>query len=190
MEYTSMRQGNTFSMSPKKFALWLFMVSVVMIFASLTSAYIVRQAEGNWLFFELPLAFWGSSAFIALSSVSMHLSYRYAQRDDFEISKRWVIATLFLGLVFTAFQFVGWNQLVEQEVFFVGNPAGSFVYVISGMHLVHLVSALIFLIVVLRSLSRQKIHAKRMNVMDMCMTFWHFLGALWLYLFLFLVLNR
>jgi cytochrome c oxidase subunit 3 len=177
-------------MNPKKFALWLFMVSVVMIFASLTSAYIVRQAEGNWLFFELPPAFWASSLFIAISSISMQLSYKHAKRDEFNGAKRWLIFTLLLGGVFTVFQFIGWNQLVGQEVFFVGNPAGSFVYVISGMHLVHLGSALIFLLIVLHALSKQKIHSKNMNVMDMCMTYWHFLGALWLYLFLFLVLNR
>ncbi len=183
-------QSTGFSMHPQKFALWLFIVTVVMVFASLTSAYIVRQAEGNWLDFDLPSIFWISSLMIALSSVSFQWAYAEAKKDEFTKVRIGLSITLILGLAFMALQFAGWDDLVDMEVFFVGNPAGSFVYVITGVHLAHIVSSLIFLLVVLIQSSRMKVHSKSMDSMDMCITYWHFLGGLWLYLFLFLVLNR
>jgi cytochrome c oxidase subunit 3 len=80
--------------------------------------------------------------------------------------------------------------LVDREVFFVGNPAGSFLYVFTGLHAVHLISGVIFLIIVLISTFRDKVHSKALNTLEMATTYWHFLGGLWLYLFLFLLLNH
>lgn len=180
----------TLSMHPQKFALWLFIVTVVMIFAAFTSAYIVRRAEGNWLDFELPSLFWITSGTILLSSVSMHWAYVAAKKDQIAQMKIALAVTLGLGITFLIGQFAAWDALVAMEVFFVGNPAGSFVYVLSGVHGLHIVSALIFLTVVLVKAFRYKIHSKQMDTMDMCVTYWHFLDGLWLYLFLFLLLNR
>ena len=112
------------SMHPKKFALWLFLVTVVMIFAALTSAYIVRQAEGNWLDFELPEIFWFTSAIVALSSVTMQWAYASAKKDNFVGLRLGMGITLVLGLVFLVGQWYSWVALVDREVFFVGNPAG------------------------------------------------------------------
>ncbi|PSL05504.1 heme-copper oxidase subunit III [Cecembia rubra] len=178
------------SMHPKKFALWLFIVSVVMIFASLTSAYIVRQAEGNWLEFELPSIFWYTSIIIVLSSVTLHVAYQAAKKDDFQKLKGGMFLTVLLGLVFLVCQWYSWVALVDRDVYFVGNPAGSFLYVFTGLHAIHLISGVIFLIIVLISSFRYKVHSKNMNAMEMCVTYWHFLGGLWLYLFMFLLLNH
>lgn len=180
----------TLSMHPQKFALWLFIVTVVMIFAAFTSAYIVRRSEGNWLDFELPSLFWVTSGIIVLSSVSMHWAYYAARKDWLSTMKIALIATLVLGITFLVGQLYAWEALVDMEVFFVGNPAGSFVYVLSGVHALHIISALIFLIIVVVKAYRYKIHSKQMDTMEMCATYWHFLDGLWLYLFLFLLLNR
>jgi len=178
------------SMHPKKFALWLFIVSVIMIFAGLTSAFIVRQAEGNWLEFELPRIFWLNSAVIVLSSLTLHWAYLSAKKDQLDQLKLALGITTALGLAFLVGQWFSWVALVDMDVYFVGNPAGSFLYVLTGLHAIHLISGVIFLIIVLISSFRYKIHSKRMTTLEMCTTYWHFLGALWLYLFLFLLFNH
>jgi cytochrome c oxidase subunit 3 len=178
------------TMHPKKFALWLFMASVLMLFASWTSAYIVRQAEGNWLFFELPAVFTFSTIVIVMSSVTMQMAYASAKKNALGRLNPLVMATAALGVVFLVLQVIGWGQLVGQSVYFVGNPSGSFVYVITGVHGLHIVSALIFLLIVLKSAAQQRIHSANMAQMEMCTTYWHFLGFLWVYLFIFLLINR
>jgi len=110
------------SMNPKKFGMWLFIGSVVMLFAALTSAYIVRQAEGNWLYFELPTIFTISSIVIFLSSITMHGAYLSAKKDNLEMVKVLITITTVLGLVFLILQFEGWKDLVDKQVYLVGNP--------------------------------------------------------------------
>ncbi|MEQ8926668.1 MAG: cytochrome c oxidase subunit 3 [Fulvivirga sp.] len=178
------------SMHPKKFGMWLFMITVVMIFASLTSAYIVRQAEGNWVVFELPTLLWISSAIILVSSATMHWTYLSAKSDDLEKVKVGIGITFALGLMFLVAQVYAWGDLVEQNVFFVGNPSGSFLYVLTGLHGLHLVSGIIFLIIVLISTFKYRVHSKNLAQIQMCSTYWHFLGGLWIYLFVFLLLNH
>ena len=182
--------GKPLAMHPKKFALWLFIASVMMIFAALTSAYIVRQSDGNWLVFDLPSSFWITSAIILISSGTMHWAYLAAKRDDLESTKIAISITTVLGLAFLVGQFIAWGDLVKRNVYFVGNPSGSFVYVISGLHGLHIISGVIFLLVVLTATFRYSVHSKNLAQMEMCATYWHFLDALWLYLFVFLLLNR
>jgi len=178
------------AMHPRKFAMWLFMASVMMLFASWTSAYIVRQAEGNWLFFDLPALFYYTTGIIVISSVTMQGAYFAARKDDSLRVRRLVIITAVLGVIFLIGQVFGWADLVSNRVHFVGNPSGSFVYVITGFHGLHIVSAVIFLMIVMRSALKGRIHSKNMAQMEMCTTYWHFLGGLWVYLFIFLLINR
>jgi len=102
----------TLSMHPKKFMLWLFIVSVIMIFAAWTSAYLVRQAEGNWLEFEMPSIFWFNSAVLLVSSITMHWAYISAKKDNLATMKVAVLITFILGMVFLVGQWMGWAQLV------------------------------------------------------------------------------
>lgn len=184
--------NSTLSMHPKKFALWLFIVSIVMIFGGLTSAYLVKQGEGGWLLFELPIIFYISSALILLSSGTMHWAYMSAKKDNFATTKLAMSITVVLGFAFLVTQLMGWNDLVKIGVFFAGsqaNAAGSFLYVFSGLHALHLVSGLIFLLIILVAVFRYQIHGKSMVRMEMCATYWHFLDLLWIYLLVFLVMN-
>lgn len=178
------------SMHPKKFALWLFMASVVMLFASWTSAYIVKQAEGKWLFFELPATFTYSTIIIVISSITMQWAYFAARKNDTGRIRNLVLATAVLGVAFLVVQFIGWTQLVGNSIHWVGNPSGSFVYLITGFHGLHIISAVIFVLVVLGSAAKGKINAGNLTQIEMCTTYWHFLGVLWVYLFAFLLLNR
>ena len=178
------------SMHPKKFAMWLFLGSVLMLFASWTSAYIVRQAEGNWLYFELPTLFYYTTAIIVASSITLQWAYFAARRDSLEQVRALVTVTAGLGIIFLVGQVMAWADLVKSNVYLVGNPSGSFVYVITGFHGLHIVSALIFLLIVLNSAAKKRISSTNMAQMEMCTTYWHFLGGLWVYLFIFLLINR
>src|SRR5690606_29143987 len=165
------------SMHPKKFAIWLFMASVMMVFAALTSAYIVRQAEGNWMVFDLPSLFWINTGIILVSSVTLHWGYISAKRDDLATVKLAVGITTILGVGFLVGQWFAWEQMVAANVYLVGDrPAavsGSFVYVISGLHGLHIVSGIVFLLIVLVAAFRYEIHSKNLTRMEMCLTYWH-----------------
>ncbi|WP_420582143.1 cytochrome c oxidase subunit 3 [Reichenbachiella sp.] len=183
-------KGTQFKMHPKKFALWLFMVSVVMLFAALTSAYVVKQSDGVWLDFDLPMVFDMTSIIIVISSVVMQLAYYFAKKDEIAKMRVMLLLTAATGIGFLVGQYLGWQALVEQGVYFVGNPAGSFLYVLTGVHGFHLISALIFIAVVAVAAFKYKVHSKSLDQLEMCATYWHFLGGLWLYLYLFLTLNH
>jgi cytochrome c oxidase subunit 3 len=178
------------AMHPKKFVLWLIIASIVMLFAALTSAYIVRQAEGNWLEFKLPGALWATSAILLISSITMHWSVIAAKRNQITQLKTAIAITTFLGTAFLVGQWIAWTQLVDAKVFFVGNPSGSFLYVLTGLHALHLISGLIFLLIVFVRTFLNLVNAENKLSLEMCATYWHFLDGLWLYLFLFLLFNR
>lgn len=178
------------AINPTKFVLWLIIVASIMLFAAYTSAYIVRHGEGNWLVFSLPTIFAFTTGIIALSSVTMRWALISAKKDNQKKLKVAMYLTLALGITFIIGQWLGWQQLVSQGIHFVGNPAESFVYVISGLHLFHMLGGITFLIAVLIKTFQLKISSKNYLIVNLCATFWHFLGAMWIYLYFFLLLNR
>lgn len=188
-EQESTEAAPTLGMNPKKFSMWLFLISVVMIFASLTSGYIVRKAEGNWVDFELPPIFWLTSAILLVSSVTHHLAFIHAKRDNLGQVKGWMFVTTLLGIAFMVSQWYSWVYLVGINVYFSGNNvAGSFLYVLTGLHAIHVLSAILFVLVVTWQTFRYKVHSKNILSIELCTTYWHFLDALWIYLFIFLLL--
>ncbi|MFT2008960.1 cytochrome c oxidase subunit 3 [Pontibacter sp. 13R65] len=178
---------------PLKFSLWLIIISIIMMFAAFTSAYIVRRFEGNWLEFELPSAFLINTIIILLSSVSMQVAHNAAKKNNMPLLKMMLLLTIGLGIAFLIGQLNAWGELVTNKIHFGGsgsNPAGSFMYVLTGVHGFHLITGLIFLIIVLWSSLKFKVHSKNMLRMQLCTIYWHFLGGLWLYLYIFLRINH
>jgi cytochrome c oxidase subunit 3 len=98
--------------------------------------------------------------------------------------------TTVLGVAFVVGQVSAWGDMVTNNVYLVGNPSGSFVYILTGLHGLHLFGGMVFLLIVLGATYKHKVHSKNMNQITMCATYWHFLDGLWLYLFIFLLLNR
>jgi cytochrome c oxidase subunit 3 len=179
------------AMNPKKFGLWLFIATVIMLFGAWTSAYIVKRGDMGWSEIVVPDLFWVNTAIILFSSGTMIWAVRAARKNNQEQLKVALSITTILGIAFVVGQFMAYNQMVEMKEHFTGGPVShSFVYVLSGAHAVHLISGVIFLIIVLVSAFRLKVDSKNMTQIEMCATYWHFLDLLWLYLFVFLLLNK
>lgn len=176
--------------NPTKFVVWLLIVASVMLFASFTSAYIVRRGEGNWLLFDIPNVFAYSTVIVVLSSVAIQWAYSAAKRDELGQVKIALFTTLALGIAFCVSQWIGWKALVANNIHFVGNPSESFFYVISGVHLAHMIGGILFLLVVIGKALNLNVHKKKILSLNLCVTYWHFLGAAWIYLYFFLLLNR
>ncbi len=178
-------------MNPKKFALWLFMATVIMLFAAWTSAYIVKRGDIGWTEIIIPDLFWVNTGIILASSVSMIWAVRAARKDKLETVKLALSITTVLGVAFVIGQLLAFKEMIAlKEHFTGGNVSHSFVYVLSGAHGVHLISGVFFLAIVLVATFNFKVHSKNMAQLEMCATYWHFLDVLWLYLFVFLLVNR
>ena len=117
----------------------------------------------------------------------MQFAYWSAKKNNLLNIRLGVVLTGILAAGFIWGQIKGWSELVAQGAYFVGNPAGSFIYVFTGLHIVHLIGGIVFLSIVLVSAFRYQVHSKRLAKIEMCATYWHFLGGLWLILYLFLI---
>lgn len=165
------------------------MASIVMIFAGLTSAYVISKSRPDWLKdFQLPQAFLWSTIVIVLSSVTFHLAKKAIKKNNRSITTLMLVATLILGLLFVALQFQGFNQVIAAGYYFTGSYSTittSFLYIVVLVHIVHLIGGLISLLIVIYNHYKQKYNATQTLGIELSVMFWHFLGFLWLYLFLF-----
>ena len=197
--------GERKKIHPQKFMMWVAMGSMSMAFAGLTSGYVVRQAQGNWRIFSLPMVFWYSSVAIVISSVTMFLGVRAFRKREMQKYKMLITTTLVLGLLFGVLQFTGFYQLCHQlqqvringqvlnessTVQLNGNPSESFLYVIAGLHLLHLLGGIIALLFVFFRAFRTRIKTYNATGLEIVASYWHFVDILWLYLFVFFLANQ
>jgi cytochrome c oxidase subunit III len=173
--------------------LYAAMISIVMLFAGLTSAYVVRAGSGNWLVFELPDIAIISTAIIITSSLTLLMAQMAVKKDDHNKTVIGLFLTLCLGIAFFFTQIEAWKQLTSQGVYFVGkysNAAGSFLYLIALVHLFHMIGGVIALTVSLIKALLKKYSAADYLGIELTAIYWHFLDLLWIYLFLFLYFYR
>lgn len=173
---------------PHKFILWAAMASIAMMFAGFTSAYIVKRNQSNWLEFSLPTYFWYSTAAILLSSLTIHLAVKAFKARNVARYRTLISITAGLGLLFAVLQCLGFASLENNGVKLIGNnsnPAGSFLGVITGVHILHVLGGVIVLIVMfIKAYSnRQKSYSS--IPIEIAGTYWHFVDAIWIYLFIF-----
>jgi cytochrome c oxidase subunit 3 len=169
--------------------LYLGIISIIMLFAGLTSAYIVRADNGNWLMFELPDIAILSTGVIVTSSLTMLIAQRAIKKNNYALTNLGLSLTLILGVAFFFTQLEGWKQLTSQGIYFVGkdsNAAGSFLYLIALVHLLHMMGGLMALGVSLVKGLMKKYSAENYLGLELTAIYWHFLDLLWVYLFLFL----
>jgi cytochrome c oxidase subunit 3 len=178
----------------KKMMLWFGIISLIMSFAGLTSAFIVSSSREDWLKdFQLPEAFTISTIVIVISSITIYLAGKAIKNDNKTQSTFFLMLTFVLGLTFIASQLIGFNQIIESGYHFTGETSNitmSYIYVIAILHIVHVVAGLICLIVVIYNHFKQKYSADNMLGFELAATFWHFVDILWLYLFFFLYFFR
>jgi cytochrome c oxidase subunit III len=175
------------SFQPQKFALWLSLASITMMFVALTSAYIVRKSAGNWLEFTLPTIFFISTFVILASSLTLHLSYKSYLSGNEKLYKNYMLVTFILGMVFIGTQYFGWQEMNNMGIYLDGNPSGGFVFAISGLHAVHVLGGLGALTVAMFHAFRLRFYfsEKRKARFQMINHYWHFVDALWVYLIIF-----
>ncbi|MBC7642318.1 MAG: cytochrome c oxidase subunit 3 [Flavobacterium sp.] len=173
-----------------KLLLLVSMVSMIMIFAGLTSAFVVSKSRGDWMKdFHLPSAFWYSTAVIIISSLTFHLSKVAIRKDDRKATTIWLFVTLALGFLFVYLQFKGFGQIIADGHYFTGaqsNVTTTFLFVLAIVHLFHLFAGLISLIIIIFKHFKLQYNSSQYIGIELGVIFWHFLDALWLYLFLFL----
>jgi cytochrome c oxidase subunit III len=174
---------------PYKFTMWVAMGSIVMMFAGLTSAYIVKRNQPNWKPFNLPPIFWYSTILLLISSFTIYLAVKAFKAHQMARYRMFVIFTSILGTAFLIMQWVGFQTVIQSGVKLIGEKstsAGSFLAVIAGLHMLHVLGGIIALIVIITQayFSRKKNYAP--ITIEVAAIYWHFVDALWLYLFLFL----
>lgn len=177
---------------PKKLALWVAIVSLLMMFTALTSAYIVRRSAGNWLEFSIPSIFYINTLVIVVSSLTLHAAYGAFKREAEGAYKSLLSVTFLLGIAFVVLQYLGWEQLAAAGVPLKINPSGDFVYAISGLHAVHVIGGIAALAValVIAFIRKLRVTPARKLRLELTMTYWHFVDILWIYLIVFLSLQR
>lgn len=192
MENNITIQNKRNKINPHKFALWAAMASIMMMFGAFTSAYIVKQAAGNWLEYSFPALFYVSTAVIVLSSVTLHLSFKAFKAENEGQYKLMLWISLALGVLFVVMQYIGWTQLFARGIDLKGNVSGSFFYLISGIHALHVLGGIAALIVALIHAHTLKftVTDKRINRFDLTINYWHFVDFLWVYLFVFLIISK
>jgi cytochrome c oxidase subunit 3 len=178
-----------------RIGMWVGLASVTMMFTSLSSAYIVRSASANdWIPLSPPRVLLVSTALILISSVTLELARRKLKASFTRAYAQWLFVTVLLGLAFLTLQFVAWRQLAQQGLYVSSHPHSSFFYLLTGAHAVHLAGGLFGLgFLWLRSrllIKDAAVIAKRQASADAVAIYWHFMDALWIYLFLLLFLWR
>ncbi len=173
--------------------LWVSMISMVMFFAGLTSAYVISMRREDWVSFDLPQAFYISTVLIVLSSITLIMSHRLLKKDLIQQSLLFLIATFILGLAFVWYQYVGFKQLETSGLYFTGKKSTvstSFIIGITFMHVLHLIAGVIVLLVVIYNHFKKKYSSSDLLGFELGSIFWHFVDVLWIYLFFFFYFIR
>ena len=173
-----------------KLLLLFAMISMTMMFAGLTSAFVVSKSRADWLKdFQLPSAFYFSTALIIGCSLTFHLAKKAIQKNNQTATTAFLLATLALGIGFVILQFVGFGQIVANGYYFTGAESSittTFLYIVTVVHLVHLAGGLISLLIIIYNHFKQKYNSTQTLGIELGAMYWHFLDLLWVYLFLFL----
>jgi len=163
---------------------------MTMMFAGITSAFVVSKSRADWLKdFQLPNAFYWSTLLIIFSSFTFHMAKKAIKSDDNNTTTKFLLVTLASGIGFVVLQFVGFGQIVENGYYFTGAASSittTFLYIVTVVHLLHLAGGIISLLIIIYNHFKQKYNSTQTLGIELGAMYWHFLDILWVYLFLFL----
>ena len=174
---------------PHKFTLWIAIASILMMFAGLTSAFIVKSNLVGWRNIDMPKVFWASTAAIVSSSVTIYLALRAFRQREMQLYRSLILTTLLLGVAFVVLQWMGFKDLwYQQQITFKGSAgAGQFLYVIFGLHALHVIGGVIALLVLFIKAFFGKTKVYSPVPTEVTATYWHFVDLLWIYLLVFFI---
>ncbi len=173
---------------PHKFILWVGIGSIIMMFAGLTSAYIVKREQPGWTSYSTPIAFYYSTCIILISSITIYFAGKSFKERRMIRYRKLVLATAFLGLGFMLLQWLGFRHLWEGGITFHGSGAGQFLYIIAGLHALHVLGGVIALFVTYLKARNTRIRSYNAVPVEVVSTYWHFVDLLWIYLFIFFLM--
>lgn len=176
---------------PHKFTLWVAIGSIVMMFAGLTSAFIVKGSLPGWTTTEIPAVFWISTLTMIGSSVTIQLAQKSFKERRMQVYRRMITLTAILGLLFVVLQVAGFYQLHDKGYLLTGaTGAAQFLYIIFGLHALHVLGGIIALAVMFAKAFSSRSRNYNPVSIEIASTYWHFVDALWLYLFIFFLWSR
>jgi len=178
---------SSFPISARQIATWLLMTGIAMLFAGLTSAYVVLRGVPTWEKIPLPSQVWVNTLILFASSLTLELARRSVKADKVATLRQWLGVTGILGIAFVLGQVLLWRELTASGVLLTSTLHSSFFYVLSGIHAVHILGGLIALAVVSVKAWSGRLSSISFEPLQLCATYWHFMGGVWLYLILLLV---
>jgi len=190
---TTISSKQTQKLHPHKFLMWIAIGSLCMMFAGLTSAYIVKKSQDNVIEVSLPSVFWISTVVILFSSLTMQIAVKSIKAKEMQRYRLMLGFTALLGVLFALLQVYGFKYLQNHGVKLVGrnsNPGASFLLVIIGLHSLHVLGGVVGLIIMYLKLYFSKIRNYSSVPVEVMATYWHFVDVLWIYLLFFLMYLR
>src|ERR1041385_4383663 len=181
--------GSAFPISKGQIGLWILLTAIVMLFAGLSSAYIVLRGVPSWQNIELPSLLWPNTAVLLLSSVAVELSRRAIRRNDIQSMKLWLTVGGVLGFGFLAGQLAAWRQLVNAGVYLPSTQQSSFFYILTGLHGLHLLVGIVGLGIVMTMAFKNRLSAFRYEPLTLGATYGDVMDGIWIFLFLILLLS-
>lgn len=184
---------------PFRFMVWLGIASSVLLFTVVLAVYVIRRTASDWTDVRLPNVFLISTVAIVLSSLTLHNANQAFRHERFNSYRTNLATTLGLGTLFILLQGWGWRQMIRAGVGLTGNPSGSFVYIISGLHLLHILIGLIFIVIALAEALRRRpyidsfvysVNPPNQLKIKLITLYWHFVDILWVILFIFLAVHH
>jgi cytochrome c oxidase subunit III len=180
---------SSFPLSKEQIGLWVLLTAVIMLFAGLTSAYIVLRGVPTWQNIELPSLLWPNTLVLLLSSFTLEMAKGAIRKNRIAMMNRWLGLSALLGVVFIAGQLAAWRQLVHAGVYLPSTLQSGFFYILTGLHGLHITGGIIALGFVMAKSARNRLTAFNHQSLKLCTTYWHFMDGLWVYLFVLLLLS-
>jgi cytochrome c oxidase subunit III len=181
--------SSSFPISKEQIGLWVLLTAIIMLFAGLTSAYIVLRGVPTWQNIELPSLLWPNTFVLLLSSFTLELAKGAIRKNHIARMNRWLGLSALLGVIFIAGQLAAWRQLVHAGVYLPSTLQSGFFYILTGLHGLHIMGGIIALGFVMTKAARNRLTAFNHQPLKLCTTYWHFMDGLWVYLFVLLLLS-
>jgi cytochrome c oxidase subunit 3 len=178
----------SFPISPKEMATWLLLTGVGMLFAGFSSAFVVLRGVPSWESIHLPSLVWSNTLVLIASSVAIEFARRAVKQNMGGALRRWLGITVGLGIIFVAGQIQVWRLMNAAGLYLASSVHSSFFYVLSSIHAVHILGGLIALTLVSYKAWSNKLSSTSFEPLRLCATYWHFMGGVWVFLLLLLVL--